>query len=229
MPAAQTQLTLQECRDILHHPDTEKLWPRVSGFLFRFQEQIHPQRVEALLGCVPSALLQDGTLACKKRLTEYLQEKLGIVSILHAFPREDLSRLLLLSPQWYCDLGERLELLSQEKQLRSLIRKEDVLKWKERYPGVYPEILRRTAFYTPWLPKLSTLPQVPYAGMRLLATILQGLPAELLKRQMLRFPVEMEGAFVPFSDSEWHCESTDTKMLVAVMKHDFTQEYSLCF
>ena len=60
-------------------------------------------------------------------------------------------------------------------------------------------------------------------GLRYLATALKDLPAELVGRQRLRFPVEREGGFAPL-DGEVSLAEVNRLMQI-----QFPKEYALCY
>ena len=152
----------------------------------------------------------------------FVCERLGVTPLFHAFPADDGSRLLLLPAESYQNIGLWLAALARADELRNVISGARVRKLKAALPGVYPDVLKVAPYFHKWKLPSSDGDDFAVNGLHYLATALKDLPAELLGRQRLRFPVEREEGFVPLEGEVSLAE------VYRLMQIQFPKEYALC-
>lgn len=194
----------------------ERRWPLVRRFLFGFASLADAARVDA--ACGEGTASRCGT----PRVDAFVCERLGVAPIFHMFPADDGSRLLLLPAETYKRLGLWLAALARAEELRSVISGARVRELKAALPGVYPEVLKVAPYFHKWRLPQADGDDFVVNGLRYLATTLKDLPVELLGRQRLRFPVELEAGFTPLEGEVAFAE------VARLMQLQFPEEYAIC-
>ena len=122
----------------------------------------------------------------------------------------------------YQNIGLWLAALARADELRNVISGARVRELKAALPGVYPDVLKVAPYFHKWQLPAADGDDFAVNGLRYLATALKDLPAELLGRQKLRFPVEREGGFAPLDGDVPLAE------VFRLMQIQFPKEYALC-
>lgn len=215
-----------------------KRWPLMQRFLWGFASLVDPSRAlaytQAVLPPGPSTLPTSGA-AGRALLTH-----LGVEPTFYDFPADDGSRLLLLERAQYEQIARWLGALAYAEPLRAVLAGPDVRALKQSLPGLYPEVLRYTAYFAKWAEHFAALhaalpppPQmldlaaaIRLAGLRMLASLLAGVPTELLRRQSLRFPEADEPGFEPLPREVLSPEHLE--LLFFLLKLRFPEASDLC-
>lgn len=224
------------------------LWPRVRDFLWNFAAQIHPSWLDTLVfSRFESALVSPPeiprsrnpgipanhqttklpncqTLLSSPRVSRWLLSELSVAPCFHAFPSDDLSRLLLLDSDTLVSIARWLGALATADALRRVTRGPDVAALRAALPGVYPAVFS----YAPYFAKSALPPAadpspdaIQSLGFALLHASLAHLPPPLLRRLALKLP---KGA-LPDQPTTQPPNRQTTKLL---LKLRFPEAFSLC-
>jgi len=196
--------TLAQCRMLLQ--ESPVLWPLVAQFQFDFVALADRERVKGAIAPLAPEMMAAANPA-RQRLAKYVLGKLGVMPCFHLFPKDDGSRVLLLKSAQIMEIAEWLGALAYEPCLRRTIQGAMVKQLEKAMPGCYPKVFRRAYYYGDWSGQLQASTQmakpepvsqpgiIKKHGLKLLASILGGLPPPLVHRLMLRFPESMEQCF----------------------------------
>ena len=196
------------------------LWPRVRDFLWNFAAQIHPSWLETIpsFSSLPS-------IPSSPRVSRWLLSELSVAPCFHAFPSDDLSRLLLLDSDTLVSIARWLGALATADALRRVTRGPDVAALRAALPGVYPAVFS----YAPYFAKSALPPAADPApdaiqslGFALFHASLAHLPPPLLRRLALKLPAS---AHLPDQPTTQPPNHQTTKLL---LKLRFPEAFSLC-
>jgi len=227
-------MTVEEARELVSN---RLLWPFVRDFLWDFASQVHPSWVEDLFSRrdaeAPSgaAALQErcGAVALREikspRVKAYVLSALGVGPCFHAFPKEDGSRLLLLSGATLESAAKWLGALACADALRRVTSGAVVRELRAAFPGVYPEVFGYTMYFGEVVPRrdvgAQSLPAVVVEeGVSLLSSALSGLPAPLVSRFAFKLP---KGLCDSASPREIKLSSVSK-----LLKLKFPEAYKIC-
>lgn len=231
-------VTIDEARALVAEP---KLWPRIRAFLWGFAQMLDPARVAAAFPPEAAGLLRT---PYSPRFAKAILAQLGVAPLFYDFPAANGSRLLLLPREDYEAIARWLGFLLYAPRVRTVLNGAQVRALKRLLPGVYPEGLNYTAYFTKWALCLeavrAALPEVPdpaadvegfcasvrQAGMRMLASLLASVPEAVRARQCLRFPVADEPAFAPLPGNALSADRLD--LLFLLLKLRFPEANDLC-
>lgn len=218
-----------------------KRWPLMQRFLWGFASLVDPSRALAYTqSLLPPGLKVPSTLPTSGAAGRSLLTHLGVEPTFYDFPADDGSRLLLLERAQYEQIARWLGALAYAEPLRAVLAGPDVRALKQSLPGLYPEVLRYTAYFAKWAERFAALraalpppPQVldlaaaiRLAGLRMLSSLLAGVPTELLRRQRLRFPEADEPGFEPLPREVLSLEHLE--LLFFLLKLRFPEASDLC-
>lgn len=198
------------------------LWPKVSQFLWNAALIVHPSRTEALLK------LADGTTATiapseSPLIKRYILNGLGIEPYFCEFPAESPLRLALLDPETLASIANWLGVLSFAGELRKVMDGAKVRELKAAFPGIYPEAFAYTAYFRNLQAakcELQTAKEIADCGMALLWSVFKDLPAQIVRRIEIQFPLE----FIPPAQD---C-ACDLQTIFLLLKLKFPEAYKLC-
>lgn len=216
-------------------------WPLIQRFLWDFSALVDPTRQRAYL----QSILPPGVTIFPEALTgndagRALLAQLGVEPTFYDFPAENGSRLLLLERAQYEQIALWLGAIAYAEPLRAVLAGPDVRALKQSLPGLYPEVLRYTAYFAKWserltalrtaVPPPATVSDLPTAlrlmGLRMLSSLLADVPGELLLRQRLRFPEADAPGFEPLPHDLLSPEHLD--LLFFLLKLRFPEASDLC-
>ena len=177
-------ITMDEARELV---GDKVLWPRVRAFLWDFARLVHPSH---LSGVNPVLVARMDS----PRVRRHVLGLLGVEPVFHTFPADDNSRLLLLDGATLEAIAKWLGALSAADALRAVTAGPKVRALKAELPGIYPEVFA----YAPYFRKFGlsgrlaeTAPErIAAEGRATLASLLGGLPAQLLLRLKLMLPAD---------------------------------------
>ena len=135
--AKETDITVEGARELVAN---KALWSRIRDFLWDFAPQVHPSWLGDL--GLPESL--NGSVRAKN----FLLAQLGVEPCFHTFPREDGSRLLLLSGATLESVAKWLGALACADALRRVTDGAVVRGLKAALPGVYPEVFRYLPYFS---------------------------------------------------------------------------------
>lgn len=228
-------LSIEEARNVV--ADGPR-WAAMRDFLWGFASQLDRGRVQAWL---PSDLPPESlTPPYPAPLAKALLQHEGLEAIpFYDFPAENGSRLLLCSAATYAQIAQWLGVLIYADALRGIVAGDQVRALRQQLPGVYPEALTYTAYFSRWkftFEKAKTLlsidapetwgERVRVAGFRVLASLLRTVPEPLMKRQRARFPVADEPCFEPLPEALFSEKQLD--LLFLLLKLRFPEANALC-
>lgn len=218
-----------------------KRWPLMQRFLWGFASLVDPSRIHSYTqALLPPGVTISPTLLTSGAAGHALLAHLGVKPTFYDFPAEDGSRLLLLERAQYEQIARWLGALAYAEPLRAVLTGPDVRALKQSLPGLYPDVLRYTAYFAKWAARFAALrvalPPPPkaadlaaalrLAGLRMLASLLANAPAELLRRQCLRFPEADEPGFEPLPREVLSPEHLE--LLFFLLKLRFPEASDLC-
>ncbi|MGN0886738.1 MAG: SctK family type III secretion system sorting platform protein [Candidatus Spyradenecus sp.] len=216
-------------------------WPLIQRFLWDFAALIDPTRQRAYFQSVlPPGVTIAPTALTGKKAERALLAHLGVEPTFYDFPAENGSRLLLLERAQYEQIAAWLGAIAYAEPLRAVLAGPDVRALKQSLPGLYPDVLRYTAYFAKWSERLTALraavspppkaTDLPAAlrlmGLRMLASLLADVPEALLLRQRLRFPEADAPGFEPLPREVLSPEHLD--LLFFLLKLRFPEASDLC-
>jgi len=235
----QTNITIDEARELV---GDDVLWPRVRDFLWNFAPQVHESWLEGLqppalaaCGGGESSAPNPARLADMPRVRRFFLSSLGVEPAFHAFPKGDMSRILLLDGGIVLEIAKWLGALVLARRLRLVTGGAAVRELKAALPGVYPEVFGFTAYFRGLEPSFAeAFPPdgakrpadaegVVSAGLSVLDSLLADIPRPVASRLRFKLPKGICDREPARLDPE-----TCGKALARLLKLKFPEAYSLC-
>ena len=226
-------MTVDEARELVSN---QLLWPLVRNFLWDFSTQVHKSWIEGLgsldhLGILE--LLEN--LMSNPRVKRHVLSSLGVEPFFHVFPKDDLSRVLLLDSATLESVAKWLGALACAESLRHVTDGATVRKLKAALSGVYPEVFGYTAYFTGFDFKRSgSEPQIAQddklqesvikTGYAILLSAVASLPRPLVVRFERKLP---KGESLQRCDFAFK-EDMSRSAILKLLKLKFPEAYKLC-
>ena len=228
--AEKTDITMDEARALVANT---ALWPRVRDFLWDFAPQIHRSWIDGLEFLEPLEKLDNldsQSILGKPRVKRFVLSSLGVEPCFHTFPKEDMSRLLLLDGATLESIVKWLGALACADDLRRVMDGKSVRRLKTELPGIYPEVFTYVAYFRgidfqrrdAEAQSLGSQ-DVISAGVSILVSFLDHLPSPLVSRLNFKLPKD----FCASASLRLKQEPCG-KALARLLKLRFPEAYSLC-
>ena len=205
----------------------QALWPLVRSFLWDFAPQVHRSWIEGL-GLDKLECLEQ--LESNPRVKKHVLSSLGVSPCFHAFPKDDWSRLLLLDGTTLESIVKWLGALACADELRRVTAGATVRELKSSLPGIYPEVFGYMMYFKgiDFQRKGDDangcgVQDVISAGVSILVSLLDSLPASLVSRLKFKLPKDLCA-----SASLRLKQETCVKVLAKLLKLKFPEAYKLC-
>ena len=212
-------MTVEEARELVSN---QSLWPLVRDFLWDFSPQIHESWLEGL----QTSGFEN--LNSSPRVKRYILSSLGIEPCFHDFPKEDLSRVLLLDAATLESVAKWLGALACVESLRRVTDGATVRKLKSSLSGVYPEVFGYTAYFNVAAKNAETAKtpeEIVAIGFKMLFSQLAGLPKSLVARLKFKLPKSLCELCVLCGKGECVVSGSVVSKL---LKLKFPEAYKLC-
>jgi len=220
-------MTVEDARELV---SDQLLWPLVRDFLWDFSSQVHESWIEDILSA--KSALCDLCVLCGKekndgRVKAWLLNELGIEPCFHAFPKDDLSRVLLLDAATLESVAKWLGALACAESLRRVTDGATVRKLKASLSGVYPEVFGYTAYFKNLVSSEATdlrgediAADVAEKGYGLLFSVFSGFPESVVSRVRFKLPKNLRISASP--------REVDPSVVSKLLKLKFPEAYKLC-
>ena len=230
-------MTVDEARELVSN---RSLWPRIRDFLWDFAPQIHESWLECLTQrCRGAESAGDSdaysiTAAMRDakghpRVKAWLLKELGVETCFHAFPKEDLSRLLLLDGATIEEIAKWLGALACAEELRHVTSGATVRALKAELHGIYPEVFGYTAYFNGLAAKSAKAAKTPEEivaiGFKMLFSQLAELPKPLVARLKFKLPKSLCELCVLCGKGE--C-AVSRSVILKLLKLKFPEAYKIC-
>ena len=212
-------MTVEEARELVSN---QSLWPLVRDFLWDFSPQIHESWLEGL----QTSGFEN--LNSSPRVKRYILSSLGIEPCFHDFPKEDLSRVLLLDAATLESVAKWLGALACVESLRRVTDGATVRKLKSSLSGVYPEVFGYTAYFNVAAKNAETAKtpdEIVAIGFKMLFSQLADLPKSLVARFKFKLPKSLSELCVLCGKGE--C-AVSGHVVSKLLKLKFPEAYKLC-
>ena len=210
-------MTVDEARELVSN---QALWPRIRDFLWDFAPQIHPSWIEGALS---------GGDMQSPRVRRYVLSQLGVESCFHDFPKDDLSRLLLLDGSILEEIAKWLGALACAEDLRHVTSGATVRALKAALPGIYPEVFGYTAYFNGLAAKNAKAAKTPEEivaiGFKMLFSQLAEQPKPLVARLKFKLPKSLCELCVLCGKGE--C-AVSRSVIIKLLKLKFPEAYKIC-
>ena len=209
------------------------LWPRVRGFLWDFAPQVHESWLDGIAAADPGVR---AALQSSPRFKKHVVDSLAVKPCFHTFPKDDLSRVLLLDGETLGRIAKWLGALACASALRRVTAGAAVRALKAALPGVYPEVFGFEAYFrgmgelrgiaAKWLGVDDAENEIDGefvvdAGYLILYATVAHLPEPLLHRLRLKMPSHL-------ADKLPSQTLTQPPNLQLLLKLRFLEAYKLC-
>ena len=230
-------ITIDEARALV---SDQSLWPRVRDFLWDFAPSIHESWIDGKFGSleVVDLAIQTSRLPGRDappsesswRIKQFILDSLGVEPCFHVFPKEDLSRLLLIDGATLESIVNWLGALACADSLRRVTDGATVRGLRSALPGVYPEVFGYTAYFRSKVESLEVespdADMIVSAGWKILSSALARLPESLLRRLAMKLPKRLGQPDPRLSAFDLRLSTATLQLL---LKLRFPEAYSLCF
>ena len=220
-------MTVDEARELVSNLS---LWPRIRDFLWDFAPQIHESWLAGLLDS-PDCLDGPGRAEVLKnpRVKRFVLSQLGVEPCFHGFPKDDLSRLLLLDGPTLEEIVKWLGALACAEELRHVTSGAAVRALKTALPGIYPEVFGYTAYFNGLAAKNAKAAKTPEEivaiGFKMLFSQLAELPKPLVARLKFKLPKSLCELCVLCGKGE--C-AVSRSVILKLLKLKFPEAYKIC-
>ena len=211
-------MTVEEARELVSN---QSLWPLVRDFLWDFSPQIHESWLEGL----QTSGFEN--LNSSPRVKRYILSSLGIKPCFHDFPKEDLSRVLLLDAATLESVAKWLGALACVESLRRVTDGATVRKLKSSLSGVYPEVFGYTAYFKNLVSSEAAdlrgediAADVAEKGYGLLFSVFSVFPESIVSRVRFKLPKNLRISASP--------REVDPSVVSKLLKLKFPEAYKLC-
>ena len=211
-------MTVEEARELVSN---QSLWPLVRDFLWDFSPQIHESWLEGL----QTSGFEN--LNSSPRVKRYILSSLGIKPCFHDFPKEDLSRVLLLDAATLESVAKWLGALACVESLRRVTDGATVRKLKSSLSGVYPEVFGYTAYFKNLVSSEAAdlrgediAADVAEKGYGLLFSVFSVFPESVVSRVRFKLPKNLRISASP--------REVDPSVVSKLLKLKFPEAYKLC-
>ena len=220
-------ITMDEARALVAD---RALWPLVRDFLWDFAPQVHESWLEGLGREGESASAHVSRLMSSPRVKRFVLSELGVTPCLHAFPKDDWSRLVLLDGATLESIAKWLGALACADSLRRVTSGATVRELKATLHGIYPEVFgytmyfkgidfqRRDAEKQSWGAQ-----DIISAGVSILVSLIEPLPLSIVSRLKFKLPKDL-----CTSASLRLKQETCAKVLAKLLKLKFPEAYKIC-
>ena len=211
-------MTVEEARELVSN---QSLWPLARDFLWDFSPQIHESWLEGL----QTSGFEN--LNSAPRVKRYILSSLGIEPCFHDFPKEDLSRILLLDAATLESVAKWLGALACAESLRRVTDGATVRKLKSSLSGVYPEVFGYTAYFKNLVSSEAAdlrgediAADVAEKGYGLLFSVFSVFPESVVSRVRFKLPKNLRISASP--------REVDPSVVSKLLKLKFPEAYKLC-
>ena len=212
-------MTVEDARELV---SDQLLWPLVRDFLWDFSSQVHESWIEGIPG-----LSGDSGVSSGSRVNRYILSSLGVEPCFHAFPKDDLSRVLLLDAATLESVAKWLGALACAESLRRVTDGATVRKLKASLSGVYPEVFGYTASFKNLVSSEATdlrgediAADVAEKGYGLLFSVFSVFPEAVVSRVRFKLPKNLRISASP--------REVDPSVVSKLLKLKFPEAYKLC-
>ena len=226
-------ITMDEARALVAD---RALWPLVRDFLWDFAPQVHESWLEGLGREGESASAHVSRLMSSPRVKRFVLSELGVTPCLHAFPKDDWSRLVLLDGATLESIAKWLGALACADSLRRVTSGATVRELKATLHGIYPEVFGYTMYFKGIdFQRRDAEKQRDYfgngevvaqEGTAILLHVLSGLPNQLISRLKLKLPKALCAS--PSLREAKNSSANVQAALAKLLKLKFPEAYKIC-
>ena len=216
-------MTIDKARELV---SDQLLWPLVRDFLWDFSPQIHESWIEDVSGL--SGMVGNSGVSGSPRVKRYVLSSLGIEPCFHVFPKDDLSRVLLLDVATLESIAKWLGAIACAESLRRVTDGATVRNLKAELSGVYPDVFGYTAYFNVAAKNAETAKtpaEIVAIGFKMLFSQLADLPKSLVARFKFKLPRSLCELCVPCGKGE--C-AVSGPVVSKLLKLKFPEAYKLC-
>ena len=212
------------------------LWPRVRDFLWDFAPQVHESWIDSLDTKLEAGSSLVSRLTSSPRVKQYILNSLGIEQCFHVFPKDDVSRLMLLDGATLESIVKWLGALACAVELRRVTDGATVRSLKAALPGVYPDIFGYVAYFkekdfqrkdvVETQSAQNLVDEIIACGVGMLLSSVSDLPSPLVSRLKFKLPKSLCDS-VTLRLKEKPSRIT-LSVILKLLKLKFPEAYLLC-